>query len=74
MSNESHVMNRHLESVADFAAHSPFTEAQLRWWIFNRSQNGLSASHAVVRIGRRVYIDVDGFERWIAAQNTQEAA
>lgn len=59
-------MNRNLKSVTQFAAESPFTEAQLRWWIFNASTNGLQS--AVVRIGRRVYIDVDAFSAWIEAQ------
>lgn len=59
-------MNRNLKSVTQFAAESPFTEAQLRWWIFNASTNGLQS--AVVRIGRRVYIDVDAFAAWVDAQ------
>lgn len=59
-------MNRNLKSVTQFAAESPFTEAQLRWWIFNASTNGLQS--AVVRIGRRVYIDVDAFSAWVDAQ------
>lgn len=59
-------MNRNLKSVTQFAADSPFTEAQLRWWIFNASTNGLQS--AVVRIGRRVYIDVDAFAAWVDAQ------
>lgn len=29
---------------------------------------------AVVRIGRRVYLDEDGFERWIASQNIGQNA
>ena len=67
-------MNRNLKSVADFASTGPFTEHQLRWWIFNRANNGLDAAKAIVRIGgRRVYIDVDAFERWIDA-NQQAAA
>ncbi|AGG88766.1 hypothetical protein [Rhodanobacter denitrificans] len=59
-------MNRNLKSVTQFAAESPFTEAQLRWWIFNASTNGLQS--AVVRIGRRVYIDVDAFSAWVDQQ------
>jgi hypothetical protein len=59
-------MQRNLKSVSQFAADSPFTEAQVRWWIFNAASNGLQS--AVVRIGRRVYIDVDQFAAWIEAQ------
>lgn len=63
------------KTVAEFAATSPFTEAQLRWWIFNRATNGLDSAGAIVRIGgRRIYIDVDGFERWVASQNVRAAA
>lgn len=58
-----------LKSVDDFARSSPFTVAQLRWHIFNAKNNGMDAAGAVIRIGRRVYIDLDGFDRWIAAQN-----
>ncbi len=59
-------MKRNLKSVAQFAAESPFTEAQVRWWIFNAQANGLHI--AIIRIGRRVYIDVDAFARWIDQQ------
>jgi hypothetical protein len=62
-------MQRNLQSVAQFVASGPFTEAQLRWFIFNESTNGLRDAGAVVRIGRRIYIDTDGFDRWITAQN-----
>lgn len=60
-------MKRNLSSVADFAANSPFSEHQLRWLIFHAPTNGLKA--AVVRVGRRVYIDHDAFDAWLDAQN-----
>ena len=59
-------MQRNLKTVQQFAADSPFTEAQLRWWIFNAAANGLQS--AILRIGRRVYIDGDAFVRWIDSQ------
>lgn len=62
-------MNKNLKNVAVFASSGPFTESQLRWWIFNAQSNGLDAVGAVVRIGKRVYIDADAFERWISLQN-----
>lgn len=65
-------MNRNLKSVADFAEATPFTEHQLRYWIFQAEQNGLKKAGAVVRVGRRVYIDTEGFERWIAAQQAAQ--
>lgn len=62
-------MTRRLRSVSQFASEHPFTEPQLRWWIFQAAHNGMSDAGAIVRLGRRVYIDADGFERWIASQN-----
>ena len=62
-------MARTLRTVSQFASAQPFTEPQLRWWIFQAEQNGIATSGAIVRLGRRVYIDADGFDRWIAAQN-----
>ena len=67
-------MNRNLKTVYNFASSEPFTEPQVRWWIFNAEQNGLAKTGAVLRIGRRVYIDSDAFERWISAQNPQSVA
>lgn len=67
-------MKRNLKRVAAFVADGPFTENQLRWWIFNAESNGLGKIGGVVRVGRGVYIDVDAFDRWIEAQNTKEAA
>jgi hypothetical protein len=62
-------MARNLKTVSQFAATSAFTEPQLRWWIFHSNENGMAASGAVVRVGRRVYLDTDGFDRWLVAQN-----
>jgi len=62
-------MLRNLKSIREAAQDGPFSEGQLRWWIFQRSENGLAATGAVVRVGRRVYIDGDRFEKWIDAQN-----
>jgi hypothetical protein len=66
-------MSRRLLSVADFAASGPFTQNQLRWWIFNSTTNGLAASGAIVRVQRRIYLDVDRFESWIDSQNQHTA-
>lgn len=61
-------MKRDLKTVSAFAEAGPFTEAQLRWYIFNESLNGMRALGVVVRVGRRVYIDVQAFDRWIDSQ------
>ena len=62
-------MSRNLKTISQFASGSPWTEAQLRWHIFNSQQNGMTSAGAVVRVGRRVFIDVDGFDRWVESQN-----
>ncbi len=66
-------MTRNPKSVAAFVEGSPFTEPQLRWWIFHAAENGLDKAGAVIRIGRRVYIDTDGFERWLTQQQQARA-
>jgi len=45
--------------------HSAFTEASLRWLIFRARDNGLDASGAIVRVGRRLLIDEDLFISWL---------
>ena len=66
-------MRHYLRTVSQFASGTRFTEAQLRWWIFSCKNNGLYDAGGVLRIGRRVYIDEAGFDRWVSEQN-QEAA
>lgn len=64
-------MIRDLHTVEQFAAKTPFSPGQIRWWIHNAESNGLAAHNAIVRVGgRRVYIDPAGFDRWIESQNT----
>ena len=67
-------VTRRLRSVSQFASEQPFTEPQLRWWIFQAESNGMATAGAIIRLGRRVYIDADGFDRWIAAQNPDRAS
>ncbi|AER56933.1 hypothetical protein DSC_11445 [Pseudoxanthomonas spadix BD-a59] len=62
------VMARALKTVSAFADGSPFSEAQVRWWIFNEKTNGMSDNGVIVRIGKRVYIDTDAFDRWVDSQ------
>jgi hypothetical protein len=66
-------VTRNLKSVTDFAEATPFTESQLRWWIFRAAENGLNKAGAVIRIGRRVYIDTDAFDRWLTEQQQARA-
>jgi hypothetical protein len=67
-------MTRKLQTVAAFADGSPFTEAQVRWWIFNERTNGMAEAGVIKRIGRRVYIDPEAFDRWVEAQQPQQVA
>ena len=66
--NEVAEMTRKLQSVAAFADGSPFSEAQVRWWIFNERHNGMAEQGVIVRIGRRVYVDTVAFDRWVDSQ------
>lgn len=53
-----------LRTVKQVARERPaFTVASLRWLIFNAETNGLH--YALVRIGRRVLIDLERFDQWI---------
>jgi hypothetical protein len=56
-----------LRTIKQLAQQNPaFTEASLRWLVFNARQNGLDA--AIVRIGRRVLIDVQKLDAWLEAR------
>ena len=55
---------QNLRSVRQLAAECPaFSQASIRWSIFHASSNGLAP--ALVRLGKRVLIDRDAFERWV---------
>lgn len=63
---------RTLRTVPQFCAEHPaFTPGGLRWLLFHRETNGLD--RAVVRVGRRVLIDVDRFFEWVNEQNGARA-
>ncbi len=56
-----------LVSVKGLVEHIPvFTEAMVRWWIFNADENGLNKS--LIKIGSRVYIDLHAFDLWLETQ------
>ena len=57
-----------LRTVAQVADDCPaFSQAALRSLIFDADKNELTASGAIVRLGRRVYIDSERFAEWIAS-------
>ncbi len=63
-----------LQTVPQFAENNPaFPEGGLRWQIFNEEKNGLKASGAIVRIGRKVLIDSDRYFKWVYSQNQAAA-
>lgn len=56
-----------LRTVKQVAAACPaFSVGSLRWHIFNAESNGLRV--ALVKVGGRVYIDLDRFEQWLETQ------
>lgn len=58
---------KRLATVKQAAALYPaFSEASLRWLIFNEKTNNFS--RVIRRIGRKVLLDLDAFEKYIAAQ------
>jgi len=62
-----------LQTVPQFSENNPaFPVGGLRWQIFNEDKNGLKAAGAIVRVGRKVLIDVDKYFQWVYSQN-QEA-
>ena len=60
-------MKRNLKSPNQLAKDGPLSLGQWRWIIFNSKTNGLESS--IVKIGRRVYIDTDGFDAWLVSNN-----
>lgn len=59
---------RSLATVTQFCQKYPaFSVGGLRWLLFHRDANGLTA--AVVRVGRRVLLDEERFFQWLDRQN-----
>ena len=48
----------------ELRATGAFSEPSLRWLIFNSQTNGLD--EALIRVGRRVFIDRQAFSNWLA--------
>lgn len=60
---------RELHSIEQFCSKYKFlTTGSLRWQVFNAESTGLAASGAVVRIGKRVFIDEPRYFSWVDAQ------
>jgi hypothetical protein len=70
----ANAVKRNLQTVAQLkAAREYLSNGQIRFLIFKAADNGLDAHKAILRIGRRVYIDPDAFDRWIDAQQGKAA-
>jgi hypothetical protein len=62
--------SRKLKTVKQFSIDNPaFSEASIRWQVFNEGSNGLKESGAIVRMGRRVLVDEDRWFQWLDSQN-----
>ena len=46
---------------------NPFKASTLRQWVFYGESNGFA--EVIFRVGRRIYIDLDRFDRWLEEQN-----
>ena len=59
-----------LKTVKQFVSDNPaFTYGGMRKLINFETINGMKSSGAVVRIGRKVFIDTNKFYNWIQTQN-----
>jgi hypothetical protein len=64
-------MHPNLETVRTLAQKHPdvLTEGGIRFQIFNKNNNGLKESGAIIRVGRKVLIDTDRYFDWVYNQN-----
>ena len=47
------------------------TENQVRWWIFNRESNEIERCGAIVKKGRRWYVNLPKLHTWILEGDTE---
>ena len=47
------------------------SENQVRWWIFNRETNGIESHGAIVKKGRRWYVNLPKLREWILEGDTE---
>ena len=50
------------------------TEASVRFQVFQAETNGLAKHGAVIRVGRKVLIDVDRYLDWVLSHRSVKAA
>lgn len=64
-----------LKTVNQLVADCPaLTHGGVRWDIFHAETNGLAASGAIIRRGRRILIDEDRYYAWMRERGGQTAA
>lgn len=57
-------------TVKQYAERYPYpSESSLRWLLFNSSANGLES--AVIRVGRRIILDLDALNTWLRSQQKE---
>lgn len=71
MSNsEIQIKIPNLVTVKQFCERYPaFNYGGIRFQIFNEKSNGLYEAGAIVRVGKKVLIDVQRFFEWVETQN-----
>lgn len=62
-----------LKTIKQISAANPaFSEAGLRWMVFNARTNGLDS--VIHKVGNRVLIDVRRFNAWLDRKRLSESA
>jgi hypothetical protein len=61
-----------LRTVQQIAATTPISESGWRFHLRNRHENGLDA--AVVRVGKRLFFDVDRLGEWLETRREVQPA
>lgn len=63
-------MTKYMLSIKDFCTQFPtFKYGQVRNLIYYENRNGLNDMQVILRIGKRIYIDVDRWFAWIEKIN-----
>lgn len=58
-----------LQTVKQFVEDNPaFSVGGVRFQIFNEQSNGLKESGAIIRLGRKILIDVEKYFQWVYDQ------
>ncbi len=70
---QSAALQAYLSTIKQFCKRYPaFTEGGMRHNIFYKDTNGLAASGAIIRNGRKILINEPKWFEWLESQNKQE--